>query len=39
MKMIVVFLLLLTGYTFIYAGVSKFWKGVTFSEGTTGTGG
>lgn len=37
--MIAVFFLLLTGYTFIYVGVSKFWKGVTFSEGLPSGGG
>lgn len=28
----VIFFLFLLGYTFIYTGVSKFWKGVTFAE-------
>lgn len=32
MKMIVVGIFLLVGYTFIYAGLSTFWKGVTFSS-------
>ena len=31
MLYLIVFFLLLLGYTFIYAGVSKFWKGVTFA--------
>jgi hypothetical protein len=30
-KFIIVALLLLIGYTFIYTGLSTFWKGVTFS--------
>lgn len=29
MRYLIVFFLLLLGYTFIYAGVSKFWTGVT----------
>ena len=32
MKYLFVFFLLLLGYTFVYAGLSKFWKGVTMSE-------
>jgi hypothetical protein len=32
MRYLVVFFLLLLGYSIIYAGVSKFWKGITFSE-------
>lgn len=32
MRQIVVVLLLLTGYTIMYVGFSKFWRGVTFSE-------
>jgi len=31
MLYLIVFFLLLLGYTFIYTGVSKFWEGVTFS--------
>ena len=31
MLYLIVFFLLLLGYTFIYAGVSKFWEGVTFA--------
>jgi hypothetical protein len=33
MRYLVVFFLLLLGYTFVYTGLSKFWSGVTFSEG------
>ena len=38
MRGIVVILLLLTGYTLVYVGVSKFTNGLTFAEaGATGT--
>lgn len=30
MKYLFVFFLLLTGYTIVYAGLSKFWQGVTY---------
>lgn len=32
MRYLAIFFLLLLGYTFVYAGASKFWKGVTLSE-------
>lgn len=32
MKYILFFFMMLLGYSFIYAGLSKFVKGITFSE-------
>lgn len=38
MRNFIFFLAMLVGYTFVYAGVSRFWSGVTLSPGSSGTG-
>lgn len=37
MRYLVVFFILLLGYTFIYTGLSKFWHGVTYFESPVGS--